>query len=130
MRGAGLGPHREEVAQAVVGRDPPEEVRVVDEGAEVVDGLDEELVGGDPEHRRVVPAVEPDEHVGVRDRGEAPEHPVQDRARDLGAAAPAAHGGGGGKLGRRVGAPATRAANAAAEPPPRAGTLDRTAGAA
>ena len=77
LRGAGLRPHREEVAQAVVGRDPPEEPGVVDEGAEVVDGLDEELVGGDPEHGRIVPAVEPDEHVGVRDGREAPENPVQ-----------------------------------------------------
>ena len=84
-------------------------------------GLDEEPVGGDAEHGRVVPAVEADEHVGVRDRGEAPEHPVQDRARDLGAAAPAAHGGGGGELvhrGDRV--KAARAADApdtGAEPP-------------
>ena len=114
---------------------PPEEVRVVDERAEVVDGLDEELAGRDPEHGRVVPAVEPDEHVGVRGRGEAPEHPVQDRARDLGAAAPAAHGGGGGELGRPVdtaaaptAAPtATATAPRAANPaePPRAGALDR-----
>ena len=61
-----LAAHGIDVAERVVGGDLAEQVGVVDDGAEIVDGLQRELVAAGVDERRVVRRVEADDHVVAR----------------------------------------------------------------
>ena len=94
QRGLRLGPHREDVAQAVVRGDAAEEVGVVDHRPEGIDGVHQDLAGRRLHHRRVVGVGEPDEHVVARHRLDPVHHPREHRRVDLRPAPAAAHGDG------------------------------------
>ena len=79
----------------MVGRDLAEHVRVVDDGAEIVDGLQRQPFAADIDERGVIRRVEADDDVGTRGRLDPAERARKHARPDLGAAAAAAHGDGG-----------------------------------
>ena len=95
QRRLGLGPHGEDVAEAVVGGDLSENVRVVDERAEEIHRVDHHLAGRHMDHRRVVGFVKPDQDVVALDRLHAAQRPGEHGGPHLGAATAAPHGDGG-----------------------------------
>ena len=57
--------HGVNVAESVRRGDLPEDVRVVDDGREEIDRLDQRLIGRDLIHSGVVGVVEADQNIGV-----------------------------------------------------------------
>ena len=90
-RRLGLGAHREDVPEAVIRRDAPEQPGVVDEAAELVDRLHRERAGWQRDDGRVVRGVEADQHVLAHAGAQPVERAAQRLGAELGAAAAAAH---------------------------------------
>ena len=95
-----LSAHRIDVAERVVRRDLAQHVGVVDDGAEIIDCLQRELLPADIDERRVIRRVEPHDYVGPRGRFDLGQCAREHGGAHLGAAAAAAHGDGGNFLER------------------------------
>ena len=72
-----LAAHRVDVAESVGGGDRAESVRVVDDGREEIDGLDQGTLRRQLVHAGIVGGVKPDQHVFVRPAWDPGEHLVQ-----------------------------------------------------
>ena len=90
-----LSAHGIDVAERVVRRDLAQHVRVVDDGAEIIDCLQRELLPADIDERCIIGRVEPHDHVGPRGRSDLGKCAREHGGAYLGAAAATAHVDGG-----------------------------------
>ena len=93
-RGLRLGAHGVDVAQRMVGGDLAEQVRIIDDRAEVVDRVHGKAWAAGIDNSGVVGRIEADHDIVTRCRLDRPERARQHGGADLGAAAAAAHGDG------------------------------------
>ena len=84
--------HGVDVAQRVVGGNFAEQVRIVDDGAEIVDGLDRQFGAAGIDEGGVIRRIETDDDIGARGRLDPAERARQHARSHLRAAAAAAHG--------------------------------------
>ena len=90
QRGERLAAHRVDVGQRVRGGDLPEEVRIVDDRREEVDGLDEREIVGQHKDPRIVEGLAPDDEARIGLEGQTAQRARQVTRTQLGGSTSAA----------------------------------------